>query len=109
MKQWTEIRGKVLRDGVSKRAILRETGMHWRTLEKVLQYSEPPGYRIKEERDKPKLGAFLRRIEGILESDKELPKKQRHTAKRIYERLKEESYEGKYTVVREAVRQISAD
>jgi transposase len=107
MKQWTEIRGKVLRDGVSKRAILRETGMHWRTLEKVLQYSEPPGYRIKEERDKPKLGAFLRRIEEILESDKELPKKQRHTAKRIYERLKEESYEGKYTVVREAVRQIS--
>jgi transposase len=107
MKQWTEIRGKVLRDGVSKRVILRETGMHWTTLEKILQYSEPPGYRITGERDKPKLGAFLRRIEEILQTDKALPRKQRHTAKRIYERLREEGYQGGYTVVREAVREIS--
>ena len=105
MKQWTEIRVKVLRDGISKRKILRQTGMHWRTLEKILQYEEPPGYQMKEERLKPKLGPFLKRIEAILESDKELPKKQRHTAKRIYERIKEEGYQGGYTVVREAVRQ----
>ena len=106
MKQWTDIRLKVLREGTSKRKILRETGMHWTTLEKILQYDEPPGYRVRKERHKPKLGAFLIRIEEILKSDKELPKKQRHTAKRIYERIKEEGYQGGYTVVREAVREI---
>lgn len=106
MKQWTDIRLKVLREGTSKRKILRETGMHWTTLEKILQYDEPPGYRVRKERHKPKLGAFLIRIEEIIESDKELPKKQRHTAKRIYERIKEEGYQGGYTVVREAVREI---
>ena len=45
MLQWAEIRRRVLVDGVSKRQILRETGMHWTTLEKILRHSEPPGYR----------------------------------------------------------------
>ena len=53
MEQWTEIRRRVLVEGVSKRQILRETGMHWRTLEKILAYSEPPGYR--QTKPKPKL------------------------------------------------------
>ena len=45
MDEWTEIRKRVLLGGESKRAILRETGMHWRTLKKILAHSEPPGYR----------------------------------------------------------------
>jgi hypothetical protein len=36
MQQWADIRRRVLVENVSKRQILRETGMHWRTLEKVL-------------------------------------------------------------------------
>jgi transposase len=106
MDQWTDIRFRVLRRNESKRKILRETGMHWRTLEKILLYSEPPGYTLKRERPKPKIGPFLDRIADILESDKEVPKKQRHTAKRIYERIKEEGYQGKYTQVKEAVSQF---
>jgi len=106
MDQWTDIRFRVLRRKESKRKILRETGMHWRTLEKILQYSEPPGYTLKRERPKPKIGPFLDRIADILESDKEVPKKQRHTAKRIYERIKEEGYQGKYTQIKEAVGRI---
>ena len=42
MLQWAEIRRRVLVDGVSKRQILRETGMHWTTLEKILRHSDPP-------------------------------------------------------------------
>ena len=106
MDQWTDIRFRVLRGKESKRKILRETGMHWRTLGKILQYSEPPGYTLKRERPKPKIGPFLDRIADILSSDKQVPKKQRHTAKRIYERIKEEGYQGKYTQVKEAVSQI---
>lgn len=47
MQEWTEIRRRVLQGGVSKRQILRETGMHWTTLERILSHSEPPGYRVR--------------------------------------------------------------
>ena len=46
------------------------------------------------------------RIAQIIEKDKAQPKKQRHTAKRIYERLREMGYGGKYTQVKEAVREL---
>ena len=36
--------------------ILRETGMHWLTLKKILTHSEPPGYRLRKARPKQKLG-----------------------------------------------------
>ena len=106
MEQWKSIRMQVLRGEVSKREVIKRTGMHWSTLEKILRHSEPPGYRMNQERPKPKLGPYLDRISQILEGDKEMPKKQRHTAKRIYERLVEEGYQGKYTVVKDAVREM---
>ena len=108
MNEWVDIRLRVLRGEVSKRRILSEKGMHWTTLARILQYSEPPGYRLTKERSKPKIGPFLDRIADILESDKQLPKKQRHTAKRIYERIKEDGYQGGYTQVKEAVGRIKA-
>src|SRR5215831_13320137 len=104
MLQWAEIRRRVLVDGASKRQILRETGIHWKTLEKILRHSQPPGLRAKEPRPKPKLGPFLDRIAQILDEDQDAPRKQRHTAKRIYQRLCEAGYEGGYSVVRDAVR-----
>lgn len=48
---------------------------------------------------------FLPIIHGILEADQQAPKKQRHTAKRIFDRLVEEhGYDGGETVVKDAVR-----
>ena len=106
MEQWSEIRRRVLVEGVSKRQILRETGMHWTTLEKILTHSEPPGYRAGHSRIKRKIGPWLGRIEQILKADKDLPKKQRHSAKRILDRLREEGYAGGYTQVKGAVREM---
>jgi transposase len=106
MDWWTKIRLEVLRGEVSKREVLRREGIHWETLKKILAHSEPPGYQTKQTRPKPKIGPFLERIEQIIQDDKHLPKKQRHTAKRIYERIKEMGYQGKYTQVKEAVRDI---
>jgi len=48
-------------------------------LKEDLKVSEPPGYRLKEPRRKPKIGPYLERIAQIIEEDKSLPKKQRHT------------------------------
>jgi transposase len=106
MEQWLEIRRQVLVEGVSKRQILRETGMHWKTLEKILQHSRPPGYRRLKPPAKPKLGPHLDWIAAILEADKSLPRKQRHTAKRIWQRLQEEGFDGGYTIVKDAVREL---
>jgi transposase len=106
MQWWTKIRLEVLRGDTSKREILRREQIHWETLKKILKYPEPPGYRITTPRAKPKIGPFLERIAQIIDTDKSLPKKQRHTAKRIYERIQEEGYQGKYTQVKEAVREI---
>ena len=104
MQWWTDIRRKVLVEGVSKRQVKAEYRIHTKTLEKILAHPQPPGYRMAQQRPKPMIGPFLGRIEEILRQDKELPKKQRHTAKRIFDRLKEEGYTGGYTQVKDAVR-----
>ncbi|MEI7535021.1 MAG: IS21 family transposase [Verrucomicrobiae bacterium] len=107
MNDWAEIRRRVLVDGVSRRQILRETGMHRLTLKKILEHSEPPGYRQQQPRPQKKLGAFIERIKQILKEDVALPRKQRHTAKRIWERLQEDGFTGGYTVVKDAVRELT--
>jgi len=107
MEQWSEIRGRVLVEGVSRRQILRETGMHWETLQKILTHSEPPGYRQHRPRGRKKLGAYLARIEQILKEDQAMPRKQRHTAKRIWERLQTEGFSGGYTIVKDVVRELT--
>jgi hypothetical protein len=57
MEVWADIRRRVLIEGVSKRQILRESGLHWKTLKKILEYSAPPGYRLKMPRPKGKIGS----------------------------------------------------
>jgi transposase len=107
MEEWTQIRRQVLVEGVAKRQVLRDTGIHWQTLQKILTHSSPPGYRLSEPRPEPKIGPFKDRITQIIETDKEVPKKQRHTAKRIFERLKTEGYTGGYTQIKAAVVEIT--
>lgn len=102
---WSDIRRRVLTCQTSKRAICREYDIHWDTLKKILEHEEPPGYRKKQPRARPVLDPFLPIIHEILEQDRQAPKKQRHTAKRIFDRLRQEhGYEGGETVVKDAVR-----
>jgi hypothetical protein len=106
MKQWTDVRRKVLVEGMSKAQVKREHRLSSATLEKMLAHSSPPGYRMNKPRLKPKIGPFIGRIEEILKQDKLVPKKQRHTAKRIFDRLQKEGYSGGYTQVKETERQV---
>jgi transposase len=105
MEMWSEIRRRVLTGELTKRAACREYDLHWETLEKILAHVEPPGYRRTKPRHKPKIEPFLPIIGEILESDRKAPKKQRHTAQRIWERLRDEhGFTGKPTIVKDAVR-----
>jgi len=105
MDKWCEIRQRVLRDGVSIRQIQRETGLHFKTLKRILSHASPPSFQCPERR-RPKIGPYLERIGAILEADTEMPRKQRHTAKRIFEVIQAEGYDGGYTQVKEAVREL---
>ena len=106
MDMWTEIRRKVLVEGASKRSILRDYGIGHQVLAKILSHSEPPDHQVGGPRQKPKLGEFLGVIDEILEADKTAPTKQRHSGRRIFERLRDEyGYTGGITQVREAVAQ----
>jgi transposase len=104
MQEWTEIRRKVLVEKISKRQIRRDYHVGHETLKRILENPQPPGYRKQTPRPKTKLGPFIGVIEEILERDKDAPRKQRHTAKRIFHRLQDEyGYEGGYTQVKEAI------
>jgi transposase len=105
MDKWAEIRRRVLVEGRSKRSVCREFQIHWDTLAKILGHSEPPGYRQGQPRQKKKIGPFLAVIEQILEQDRHAHRKQQHTKRRIFDRLRAEyGYSGGYTAVKEAVR-----
>ncbi len=106
MDVYARVRRAVLVEGKSRRAVAREFGLARKTVRKMLEYSLPPGYRRQKPIRRPKLGPWLGVIDAILEQDKERPRKQRHTAKRIFERLRvEHSYSGGYTIVKDYVRQ----
>ncbi|SPD74126.1 PAS modulated sigma54 specific transcriptional regulator, Fis family (modular protein) [uncultured Desulfobacterium sp.] len=105
-ERWERIRIDLLSGETSKREILRREGIHWETLRKILKYPEPPGYRMTRARPKPKIGPYLEQISRIIENDKPLPAGQRNSAMGIYHILKEMGYSGKYTQVKDAVREL---
>ena len=89
------VRHAVLIDGMSSREAARVFGVDPRTIAKMLAFSFPPGYRRSQPVRRPKLDAFTGIIDQTLEADKLVPKKQRHTSKRIFERLRDEhDFEG---------------
>jgi transposase len=102
---YARVRRAVVVDKMSEREAARQFGLARETVRKMLRYSVPPGYRRQQPARRPKLDAWVAAIDQILEHDKTESKKQRHTAKRIFERLRDEhSYTGGYTIVKDYVR-----
>ena len=103
---YLRVRRAVMVEGKSIREVSREFGLHRDTVRKMLAYSVPPGYRRQTPPRRPKLEPFTGVIDRILEDDLARPRKQRHTAKRIFERLRDEyGYDGGYTTVKDYVRE----
>lgn len=105
MNEWTKIRLAVSSKKMSVREAAKKFGRNWRTVQKIRDNPEPSSYQRKAERPKSKLEPFLPIIHEIIESDKKVHKKQRHTAKRIFERLRDEhGYDGGKTIVEDEIR-----
>src|SRR5450631_1318514 len=91
---------------MSIRRAAREFGLARKTIRRMLEFSLPQGYQRKKPIQRPKLGPWLGIIDQILLDDQSQPKKQRHTAKRVWDRLKaEHAFDGCYTIVKDYVRQ----
>lgn len=98
------VRHAVQIEGLSQREAGRRFGIDPRTVAKMMVFSVPPGYRRKKPPVRPKLDPFIGIIDRILEEDKRRPAKQRHTSKRIFERLRDEhGYAGGLTIVKDHV------
>ncbi len=87
---YLRVRRAVMVEGMSIREASRVFGLHRDTVRKMVAYSVPPGYRRHSSPRRPKLEPFTGVIDAILEADAQVPRKQRHTAQRIFERLREE-------------------
>jgi transposase len=87
------------------RAVARKLGVHRREVRKALA-SPMPAERKTPERERPKLAAAIPFIDAILEADRKAPRKQRHTAHRIWMRLRREKPEAEVaeSTVRQYVR-----
>ena len=106
MDTWTRIRRDVLVEKMSRREACKKYNLNFRTIQKILDRPEPPDERKKSTRDKPKIGPFIPRIHEILEADKKVHSKQRHTGKRIFDRLRKEyGYTGGIAVAPNVLRQ----
>jgi transposase len=107
MAQFEDIRKMYFMEELSIREISRRTGHHRDTIAKYLELEipEPPKYNLTQERHHRILGSFIPIIHEILKSDESKPRKQKHTSRRIFERLIDEyGYTGGYSTITQYLR-----
>ena len=107
--QWSGIRDKVLRKGVSIRQIVRETGISGKTVRKMLDHPLPQPYRPRSRRY-PKLGPHTSSVQRMLRENATLPPSARLSIKAIYGRIRDtEGFRGSYGSVSDYARSIAPD
>ena len=98
------IRHDSWREGLSVRALARKYGVHRRLVREALTRAEPAPRKTPERRS-PQLEPLKEIIDGWLRADLDAPRKQRHTVKRIHDRLVDErgAADVSYSAVRDYV------
>ena len=100
METAMKIRGWILGDGRSIRAVARETGISRTTIKKYLKDPEQPQYRERQPRIGHKLSAeFEERLRNLFKHDLQLRRRDRRTAKKLFEQIVTEGYTGSYSPV----------
>jgi transposase len=104
------IRRKVLLDGDSQRDVAKELGHSRKTVAKALEHPIPPKYRTRAARKSPVMDPFRAIVQAWIDSDKTAPRKQRHTGRRVFERLRDEhEFKGCEGTVRRFVAKLKAE
>lgn len=90
VEQFEQIRRDRAQEELSIRELARRHGVHRRTVRQALESAVPPPKQAPESRPAPKLGPYRAVIDKWLAEDLKAPRKQRHTARRVWQRLTEE-------------------
>lgn len=107
MDQVERIRKLVLTKGLSERQAARECRVSRHLVRRALGDAEPPKYHLSKPRPRPVLDAVRALVEEMLRSDAGQPRKQRHTARRIFHRLREEhGFQGAESSIRRCVAEL---
>jgi hypothetical protein len=107
--QWTGIRRRILRDGISIRQVGRETGISCMTIGKMLKHPAPEPYGPRERRY-PKLGPHIAIVQRLLRENITLPPSARLSVQAIYEHIcDKEGFSGSYGSVKDYARPITRD
>ena len=106
VEMYFRVRRACLVEGMSVREASRVFDLHRDTVRKMLDNATPQGYTRQSPPRQPKLEPYTGVIDAILEADSRVPRKQRHTAKRIFERRRDEyGFDGQHTIVKDYVRE----
>lgn len=89
MELFEEIRREYEHGVGTIKGVARKLGVHRRMVREAIANAIPSARR-RPVRERPKLGPAVEFINSILESDRKAPRKQRHTAHRIWVRLRQE-------------------
>ena len=89
MELFVEIRRGSRIEGLSVRALAKKHGVHRRTVRQALMSPQPPEQVTRRWRSR-KIDPFVDAIDDMLRTDLDAPRKQRHTATRIFHRLIDE-------------------
>lgn len=107
METSMKILGWILRDGRSIHAVTCETGISRTTIKKYLKDPERPRYRARQPRVGSKLNAqFESRLRELFEHDLHLRRRDRRTAKKLYEELVAEGFSGSYSPVQRFISEL---
>ena len=99
-----KIRRMFFRDGVSISEIARRTSLSRNTIKRWLKVGEGVEPRYPRRKRAIKLTPFEQQLRAALETDRHRPKRDRRTAKKLFEELKEQGYPGGYTRVTDLIR-----
>lgn len=107
---WHSLRVLHFRQGKSKKWIAEEFGLSRNTVAKYLEHPEPPEYRIRQPRARPVASKWEEHVRLILAEDQDAPRKQKHTSKRIFDRLViEQGYAGSERTIRSLVSSLRSN
>src|SRR5947199_5450010 len=94
VEDYEAIRRAYYIEKMSIRQIAREQHHSRRTIRKAIQQVHPQPYQLTTPKPAPVFGSFQVRVNELLTQNKTLPPKQRYTARKIYETLVAEGYQG---------------
>jgi len=106
VKKWEQIRRAYHVEEKTIREIARETGHARRTVKRMIESDEPPGYQRRQPYRAYKLGPYKERIQALLAENKQLPRKQRWTAPMIFREIQKDGFQGAESTVRHYVGQV---